>query len=60
MKVGDLVKFKQSDFMRLYGVGVLLGKHHPTRVSPHRYWAFFNGECIVVRLSELEVINESR
>lgn len=62
MKVGDLVRFKVHHYHKSYGVGVLLQEDPgdgSSRLS-HRHWALFNNERIMVRISELEVISESR
>ena len=63
MQPGDLVKFKVHHYHKSYGLGVIL----TTTVSRlydgpdgTRRWALFNGERIVVRLEELELVNESR
>lgn len=60
MKVGDLVKFKRPDFHEAYGVGILLQEKHGIVTSNRRHWGLFNNERIIVRLNELELINESR
>ena len=60
MKVGDLVRFKQKDSNRLYGVGILLQEKHGIVTANRRHWALFNNERITVRLNELELISESR
>ena len=65
MKVGDLVRFKQKDSNRLYGIGVVLGtqsalndfNNNPRRP---RLRVLFNDEQVVARFEELEVISESR
>ena len=59
MKVGDLVRFKVHHYHKSYGLGIILGKTHSTRIDS-RYWALFNGERVWVRLSELMVVNENR
>jgi len=59
VKVGDLVRFKQPVYAKLYGVGLILGpRHRDTRRPQLR--ALFNGEQIVARFDELELVNESR
>jgi hypothetical protein len=59
VKVGDLVRFKQSVYAELYGVGLILGpRHRDTRRPQLRI--LFNGEQIIARFDELEVISESR
>jgi len=60
VKVGDLVRFKQKDSNRLYGVGVLLQENPGIVTANRRHWAMFNNERISVRLNELELISESR
>jgi hypothetical protein len=59
VKVGDLVRFKVHHYHKSYGLGILLEENSSTRVDNH-YWALFNGDRIMVRLNELEVISESR
>lgn len=58
MKSGDLVRFKVHHYNKLYGLGVLLELRWSTVAE--RHWALFNGERIVVRLNELELVSESR
>ena len=58
MKVGDLVRFKVHHYHKSYGVGVLLELRWPSMTE--RHWALFNGERIVVRLDELELVSENR
>ena len=60
MKVGDLVRFKVHHYHKSYGVGVLLQKKHGIGTASIHHWALFNGEHIMVRLNELELISESR
>ena len=59
MKVGDLVRFKQPVYAELYGVGLILGpRHRDTRRPQLR--VLFNGEQVVARFDELELVSESR
>lgn len=60
MKVGDLVRFKVHHYHKSHGVGILLQEIHGIVTSNRRHWALFNNERIIVRLNELELINESR
>ncbi len=60
MKVGDLVKFKQPDFHEHYGVGIMVDGGGTWYGMQKRHWVVFNNERVMVRLDELEVINESR
>ena len=61
MKVGDLVRFKVHHYQKSYGLGVLLDWYSSSRAKgDNRYWALFNNERIMVRLSELELVNENR
>ena len=58
MKPGDLVRFKVHHYHKSYGIGVLI--EAKTRLlRDKRYWAVFNGERVMVRLGELELISES-
>ncbi len=59
IKVGDLVRFKVHHYHKSYGVGVVL-KEMNQLLRDKRHWALFNGERILVRLDELELINENR
>jgi len=59
VKVGDLVKFKVHHYHKSYGVGIIFEEMYSARVG-NRHWALFNGERVIVRLDELEVISESR
>ena len=59
MKVGDLVKFKVHDYHKSYGVGIILEEVYSARVG-NRHWALFNGEQVMVRLDELELVSENR
>ena len=59
MKVGDLVRFKQPVYEKLYGVGLILGPQHRDTRRP-QLRVLFNGEQIIARFDELVVINESR
>lgn len=63
MQPGDLVRFKVGHYHKSYGLGVILATIL-SRVyegpSDPRRWALFNGERIVVRLDELELVNEAR
>ena len=59
MKVGDLVRFKVHHYHISYGVGILLEESYSARVG-NRHWALFNGEHVMVRLDELELISEGR
>ena len=64
VKVGDLVRFKQKDSNRLYGLGVVLGTsqdHNDFKLSRRpRLRVLFNDEQVVARFEELEVVGESR
>ena len=57
MKVGDLVRFKAHHYRKSYGLGIILEEVYSARVG-NRHWALFNGEQIMVRLDELELVNE--
>lgn len=59
MKPGDLVRFKHPGYHKSYGFGVMLGKLRSSRLDS-RYWALFNGERLMARLDELELVSESR
>jgi len=59
MKVGDLVRFKVHHYHKSYGFGIIVEEMYSWRVG-NRYWAMFNGEGLMVRLDELELISESR
>ena len=59
MKSGDLVRFKVHHYHKSYGVGVILEEMYSSRLSS-RHWALFNGERVLVRLDELELVSESR
>ena len=59
MKVGDLVRFKVHHYHKSYGVGIILEESYSARVG-NRHWALFNGEHVMVRLDELELISASR
>ncbi len=59
MQVGDLVRFKVHDYHKSYGVGIILEEVYSARVG-NRHWALFNGEHVIVRLDELELVSESR
>ena len=59
MKVGDLVRFKHPEYRTMYGVGLLLGESQSERLGDS-HWALFNDEKILVRLDELELVNENR
>jgi len=59
MKVGDLVRFKHPDYVKLYGVGLILGPQRQDCRRP-QLRVLFNGEQIIARFDELEFINESR
>ena len=59
MKVGDLVRFKAHAYHKSYGAGIILEEVYSARVG-NRHWALFNGEHVMVRLDELELISESR
>ena len=58
MKVGDLVRFKVHHYHKSYGIGIVLEEVYSTSLT--RHWALFNNERIMVRLSELELVSESR
>jgi len=60
VKVGDLVRFKNYNYHRAYGVGILLQEKYGIVTANRRHWALFNNERIVVRLNELELVSESR
>lgn len=64
MQSGDLVKFKVHHYHKSYGLGVILAIDKLARMydgpDGNRRWALFNGERIVVRLDELELVNEAR
>ena len=59
MKVGDLIKFKYEGYHKSYGLGIILEEMYSARVG-NRHWALFNGERVMVRLDELELVSESR
>lgn len=59
MKAGDLVRFKVDHYHESYGVGIILEESYSERVG-NRHWALFNGEYIMVRLDELELVSEGR
>ena len=59
MRVGDLVRFKVHHYHKSYGLGVILEKNRSSRLD-NRYWALFNNERVMVRLDELELVNENR
>ena len=63
MKVGDLVKFRNSQMHDFYGVGVITGqpRNHGSKVVPYfDIPVYFKDEIIRAREEELEVVNESR
>jgi len=63
MQPGDLVKFKVHHYHKSYGLGVILATTTDRMYDGpdgNRRWALFSGERIVVRLDELELVNESR
>ena len=63
MKVGDLVRFKVHHYHKSYGLGILLefkGRIPHSHDQGKIHWALFNGERMVVRLNELEMVSESR
>lgn len=63
MKVGDLVKFKHTDFHEAYGIGVIAGPPHNHGSNRMPYFdipVYFKDEIIRAREEELELVNESR
>lgn len=64
MKAGNLVRFKVHHYHKSYGIGIVLGTtldNNDFKTSRHqRLRVLFNGEQVVVRFEELEVVNETR
>ena len=54
MKVGDLVRFKVHHYDKSYGIGIVY------RGVGTSGWAFFAGECLMVRAAEVKVVSEGR